>query len=116
MLRKLEKERERILEDVYNTVHTINDQIKNDVFDGRFEMEITKQSLEPYDDNSGIEAYFWIAFHDRKYPERDFEYVYTPHDIIYSGMFAGGRHMDSDLNKFIIESDFWKTYKANAES
>ena len=116
MMKNLVAERNKIVKDVQDVIDKINENTAKDVFGDRFWMEITKKSLEPYDDNSGIDAYFWITFHDRKYPERDFEHVYSPHDIIYSGFFAGGRHMDTDLNKFIIESDFWKTYKANAES
>lgn len=116
MNEKLLAERHKIVNDVHATIQKINEDMAKDVFAGRFWIEITKQSIELYDDESGWDCTFWITFHDKKCPERDFEYIYSPHYIIYSGFLAGGRHMDTDLNDFIIKSDFWTTYKANANS
>ena len=92
-------------------VRHINKQLQRDVFGDRFWIEIVGNQIRPWSDNSGWDAYFGIAFHDRENPERDFSYWYSPHHIIYSGLFAGGRYMDSDLNDFIVKSDFWEKYR-----
>ena len=102
--RKLRKE-------IRHVIRAINRGLQKDVFKDRFWVEIVEQSIKPWPDNSGWNAYFRIAFHDRKCPERDYDYWFEPHFIKYSGFMAGGRHVDSDLNDFIVKSDFWNDYK-----
>lgn len=97
---------------VRRVIRILNKQMRKDVFGDRFWLEIRNANIVPYDDNSGWDAYFNIAFHDREHPERDYNYWFSPHFILYSGMFAGGRHVDSDLNDFIVNSDFWEKYRA----
>ena len=102
----------KIRRKVRATVRHINRNLRKDVFRERFWIEIVEQHIRPWSDNSGWESYFRIAFHDRENPERDYDYWFEPHFIIYSGLFAGGRHMDGDLNDFIVKSDFWEKYRA----
>ena len=92
-------------------IRTLNESLRDDIFGNRFSVAIADSSIRPYDDNSGWDAYFLIEYRDAEYPERNFQYWYEPHFIITSGLLAGGRHVDSDLNKFIIESDFWDKYE-----
>ena len=101
----------KIRKRVRRVIRHMNRQMQKDVFKDRFWIEITRQDIRPWADNSGWDAHFLIAFHDRKDPSRDYEYWFEPTFILYSGMFAGGRHMDSDLNDFIVKSDFWENYK-----
>ena len=103
--------KDKIRKRVRSVVRHLNRQMQKDVFKDRFWIEITGQEIRPWADNSGWNARFRIAFHDRKNPERDYEYWFEPTFILYSGMFAGGRHVDSDLNDFIVKSDFWENYK-----
>lgn len=106
------RQKRKIQRKVRACVRHINKQLQKDVFGDRFWIEIVGNQIRPWSDNSGWDAYFGIAFHDRENPERDFFYWYSPHNIIYSGLFAGGRYMDSDLNDFIVKSDFWEKYRA----
>lgn len=92
------------------SVRHMNRALKEDIFKDRFWIEIIGQEIRPYPDNSGWDAYFRIAFHDNEHHERDFSRWYTPYFIMYSGFFAGGEHMDTDLNKFIVDSDFWSEH------
>lgn len=105
--------KDKIRRRVRATVRHINRNLRKDVFGDRFWIEIIEQHIRPWSDNSGWDAHFRIAFHDRENPERDYDYWFDPHSIIYSGLFAGGRHMDDDLNNFIVNSDFWKKYRAS---
>ena len=105
--------KDKIRRRVRATVRHINRNLRKDVFGDRFWIEIVEQHIKPWPDNSGWEAYFRIAFHDRENPERDYDYWFEPHFIIYSGLFSGGRHMDDDLNNFIVNSDFWEKYRAS---
>ena len=97
---------------VRRTIRTLNKGLREDVFKDRFWLEVENAHIVPYDDNSGWDAHFYIVFHDRDCPNRDYGYWFEPHFIVYSGMFAGGRHVDSDLNDFIVNSDFWEKYRA----
>ena len=98
---------------VKSTVRRINRGLREDVFGDRFWIEVIDRQIKPWSDNSGWQAYFRIKFHDRENPERDFDGWYDLNSVIYSGFFAGGQHMDSDLNNFICESDFWNKYRAS---
>ena len=98
---------------VRRVIRKINTDLRKDVFGDRFSLQIAQSDIRPYDDNSGWDAYFLIEFRDKLQPERNYQYWFTPHFIIYSGFFAGGRHVDTDLNDFIIKSDFWEKYKAD---
>lgn len=102
----------RIKRKVRQTIRMLNKGLREDVFGDRFSVRIAASDIRPYDDNSGWDAYFLIEFLDKEHPERNYQYWFTPHFIIYSGFMAGGRHVDSDLNDFIIRSDFWENYKA----
>ena len=97
---------------VRSVIRHLNKGLREDVFKDRFWLEVENAHIVPYDDNSGWDAHFYIVFHDRDCPNRDYGYWFEPHFIVYSGMFAGGRHVDSDLNDFIINSDFWEKYRA----
>ena len=97
---------------VYRTIRHINKNLREDVFGDRFWLEVTNANIVPYDDNSGWDADFYVVFHDNENHSRDYGYWFNPHNIIYSGMFCGGRYVDSDLNDFIINSDFWEKYRA----
>ena len=96
---------------IRHIVRILNKRMREDVFKDRFWIEIVQSDIRPWDDNSGWDADFRIAFHDNENPARDFTRWYEPHFIIYSGMFAGGNHVDSDLNDFIVHSDFWSKYR-----
>lgn len=93
-------------------IRILNKQMREDVFGDRFSLRIIGSDIRPYDDNSGWDAYFNIEFLDKEQPDRNYSYWFEPHFIIYSGMFAGGRHVDSDLNDFIVNSDFWDKWRA----
>lgn len=97
---------------IRRVIRKINANMRKDVFGDRFSLRIAGSNIVPYDDNSGWDARFLIEFRDADYPERNYQYWFEPHFIIYSGFFAGGRHVDTDLNDFIIKSDFWEKYKA----
>lgn len=101
---------------VRRVIRILNKGLREDVFGDRFSLRIAQSNIRPYDDNSGWDAYFLIEFRDAAQPERNYCYWFSPHFIIYSGMFAGGRHVDSDLNDFIINSDFWEKYHASKKS
>lgn len=90
---------------IQRRVRRVVRKINRSIEDDRFWIEITAQEIRPYSDNSGWEAYFCITFHDNEHPERDFYRWYEPHFIIYSGFFAGGDHVDTDLNKFIVDAN-----------
>ena len=96
---------------IRRVVRIINKQLRADVFGDRFSLVIVGSNIVPYDDNSGWDAHFLIEFRDAKCPERNYIEWFDPYDIIYSGLFVGGRHMDAVLNDFIIRSDFWTTLK-----
>ena len=98
---------------VRRVIRTLNKSMREDVFGDRFSLRIAQTNIVPWEDNSGWNAHFLIEFRDAAQPERNYFYWFEPHFIIYSGMFAGGRHVDSDLNNFIVESDFWEKYRAN---
>ena len=101
---------------VRSVIRKLNKSIHEDVFGDRFSIKIVDSHIVPYDDNSGWDAQFLIEFRDADYPERNYQYWFSPHFILYSGMFAGGRHVDSDLNDFIVNSDFWEKYRADKKN
>lgn len=97
---------------VRRTIRKLNKGLREDVFGDRFWLEVRNANIVPYDDNSGWNAQFNVVFHDREHPERDYDYWFDPHNVVYSGMFCGGRYVDSDLNDFIVNSDFWEKHRA----
>jgi hypothetical protein len=70
-------------------------------------IRISDSYIRPWNDNSGWEAYFWITFTDKQNPARNYTHFYNPHEILYSGLFAGGHHLDSDFNEFYRGSEYW---------
>jgi hypothetical protein len=98
---------------VRRVIRRLNKGLREDVFGDRFSVHIIQSNIVPWQDNSGWDANFLIEFRDAAQPERNYAYWFSPHFIIYSGILAGGRHVDSDLNDFIIRSDFWEKYRAN---
>ncbi len=105
------RSKKKLKRKIYRTIRHINKGLRNDVFKDRFWVEVTGSRIVPWDDSSGWNAHFLISFHDRENPNRDYSSWFDPHFIIYSGFFAGGDHVDTDLNEFIIRSDFWEKYK-----
>ena len=102
--------RRAIVRNVRSTIKSLNDGLRQDVFGDRFHLEIVKTVIEPFKDNSGFNAVFWIEFQDRVQPSRNYTYPFDEDNIIYSGFFAGGYHVDTSLNNFIVNSNFWETY------
>jgi len=96
---------------IRRVIRKINADMRKDVFGDRFSLRIAQSDIVPYDDNSGWNAHFLIEFRDADYPERNYRHWFEPSFIIYSGFFAGGRHVDTDLNDFIIKSDFWEKHR-----
>lgn len=109
--RDTERSKRNLKRKIRRVVRVLNKRMREDVFKDRFWIEIIQSDICPWDDNSGWDAHFRIAFHDNENHERDFTRWYEPHFIIYSGMFAGGNHVDSDLNDFIVNSNFWREYR-----
>ena len=105
-----ERSKRNLKRKIRRVVRVLNKRMREDVFKDRFWIEIIQSDIRPWEDNSGWDARFRIAFHDNKNHERDFARWYEPYFIIYSGMFACGNHVDSDLNDFIVNSDFWEKY------
>lgn len=103
--------KKKIRRQVNKIVRMLNRGMRNDVFKDRFSISIKDRQIRPYSDNSGWDANFLIEFCDKEQPERNYSYWFNIHSIVYSGMFAGGRHLDSDLNNFIVKSDFWEKYR-----
>ena len=106
------RQKRKIQRKVRACVRHINKKMRADIFGDRFWIEISGQEIRPWSDNSGWHAWFKIAFHDNEQPDRDFEKWYWGRSVLYSGLFAGGDHMDTDLNDFIVKSDFWEKYRA----
>jgi hypothetical protein len=96
---------------VRKCIRYLNQTAREDVFGDRFSVTLLNSDVRPWDDNSGWDARFYVKLHDAEHPERDYAYWYDKHDIIYSGFFAGGRHLDSDFSEFIVRSDFWDKYR-----
>ena len=92
--------KKKIVRKVRTAVRKMN-RVINKNFDGRYWIEIIRQDIIPFSDNSGWDAYFWISFHDNEDNSHVRTYTYNPHEIIYSGLFAGGNHLDTDFNSFI---------------
>ena len=95
---------------VVRVIKMLNRMMRKDVFGERFTVRLAAFGMRPYSDHSGWESWWLVEFYDAACPERNFRYLYDYHNVIYSGLFAGGHHVDSDLNEFIVNSDFWKTY------
>lgn len=105
------KSKRKIMRRVNRAVRYLNKNLRKDVFGDRFSIAVVERSVRPWDDHSGWDSRFRIEFRDAKYPERNYSCWFDYHYVIYSGFFSGGRHVDTDLNDFIIRSDFWKNYK-----
>ena len=110
-----ERSKRTLKRKVRRAIRILNKHLREDIFGNRFSLEIETADIRPWDDNSGWNAHFLIKFKDAAHPERNYSYWFSPHFIIYSGLFAGGRHVDTEMNDFIINSDFWKEYYKGKE-
>ena len=70
-------------------------------------IHISHSHIRPWHDDISGKAYFWISFSDANNPQRNFTKFYTSHEIIYSGLFSEGCHLDSDFNEFYRGSEYW---------
>lgn len=105
------RSKRKLIRKINRVVRKMNRSLRNDVFKDRFSVVVLNKDIRPYSDHSGWDAHFLIEFRDEAQPNRNYAYWFEPHFIIYSGFFAGGRHVDTDLNDFIVRSDFWETYR-----
>lgn len=110
------RKKRKIIREVKRTVRHINKDLRKDVYGDHFSVVVLGNYFRPWEDHSGWNCGFRIEFRDAKYPDRNYSYWFDPYFIVYSGFFAGGRHVDTDLNDFIVKSDFWENYKAEKNS
>lgn len=84
---------------VNRCVKKLNRQLRNDVFGDRFEARQIQKSF-----GDGIE-YFMYMLVDHEQPERN---EIVPWESAFA--ICNFSHIHIAMNKFIVESDFWKKY------
>lgn len=80
-------------------VRKLNRQLRNDVFGDRFEARQNKKGF-----GDGIE-YFMYMLIDHEQPERN---EIVPWETAFA--ICNFSHIHIAMNKFIVDSDFWKKY------
>ena len=80
-------------------VRNLNRQLRNDVFGDRFEARQIKKGF-----GDGIE-YFMYMLIDHEQPERN---EIVPWETAFA--ICNFSHIHIAMNKFIVDSDFWKEY------
>ena len=92
-------------------VRHMNKQIEKDIFEGRFYAVIHERYDDKYEDRSGVNSVYRVTFHDRAngYSE---EAWFDQHHMTNAAT-GYGDNFYLHMNNFIINSDFWKNYKAN---
>lgn len=110
------RKKRKMIRKVKRTVRHFNRGLRKDIFGDRFSVVIKDTSVRCWSDHSGWFASFLLEFRDAENPARNYVYWFDYHNIIYSGLFCGGRYMDSDMNDFIVNSDFWEKYHAQRKN
>lgn len=82
-------------------MRNLNRQLQRDCFRDRFSVRMV--SKHGYVDIHEIH-YYKFEFIDKKCPERNFEVIYDQGDVIWRA------RLHYEMNKFIVESDFWSTF------
>jgi len=111
------KELKRAQQKINRFIHSMNRNLYEDVFKNRFSIhQVSRQDLcecGGFHFSNWCRSAYLIEFRDNEEPERDYSKWFDCWDV--SGPWLSSGSVTSNLNTFIIESDFWEKWRTDEE-